>query len=275
MNMKNKTSLLVSALGLAMLVAGLSVAAIAADSPPPPIAPAPAGPHDDFRAHIADKLGLNADQQKKLEELRGKQRAELEALKADQSLTPDARRGKAMAIFENYRTQMKAVLTPEQQEKMGALREKMGERMVQRGHGERFNRGHGGPGGPGHGQMMQPQGHPNPMAIVALGERIKDHLAEKLGLTNEQRDKLEHLGRDFRAAQRELAKKHMEEMRAVLTPEQQKKAEEMKQHFHHGAPGSDHRPVAEMGGAPEGLMVADLGEMPDDMPDDLPPPDQN
>jgi Spy/CpxP family protein refolding chaperone len=271
MNMKNKTSLLVSALGLAMLVAGISVAATAADSPPPPTAPAPAGPHDDFRAHVADKLGLSADQQKKLDELRGKQRAELEALKADQSLAPDARRAKAMAVFENYRAQMKAVLTPEQQGKMASFREKMGQKMAQRGRGQ-FR---GGPGGAGHGQMMQPQGHPNPMAIVAMGERIKDHLAEKLGLTNEQRDKLEHLGRDFRAQQRELAKKHMEEMRAVLTPEQQKKAEEMKQHFRHGAPGPDHRPVAEMGGAPEGLLVADLGEMPDDIPDDLPAPDQN
>ncbi len=269
MNMKNKTSLLVSALGLAMLVAGISAAAIAADSPPPPAAPAPAGPHDDFRAHVAAKLGLSADQQKKLDELRGKQRAELEALKADQSLAPDARRGKAMAIFENYRTQMKAVLTPEQQEKMATVRKKVGEKMAQRGHGPAQFRG-----GPGHGQAMQQQGHPNPMAIIALSERMKDRIAEKLGLTNEQRDKLEHLGRDYRAQQRDLAKKHMEEMRAVLTPEQQKKAEEMKQHFQPGAPGPNHRRVAEMGGAPEGLLVAGLGEMPDDLPDDL-PPDQN
>ena len=272
MNMKNKTPILVSALGLAMLVAGISVAA-AADSLPPPAAPAPAGPQDDFRARIADKLGLSAEQQKKLAELRGKQRAELDALKADQSLAPDTRREKAMAVYENYRTQMKAVLTPEQQEKMAAFREKMGERMAQRGHGPAQFRGGPDGAGHGHGQMMQPQGHPNPLAIVAIGERIKDRMAEKLGLTNEQRDKLEHLGRDFRAQQRELAKKHLEEMRAVLTPEQQKKAEEFKQHFRHGGP--NHPPIAEMGGEPAGLMVAGLGEMPDDMPDDLPPPDRN
>ncbi len=273
--MKNKTSLLVSALGLAMLVAGFTVTATAADSSPPPAAPA--GPHGDMRARIADKLGLSADQQKKLEELRGKQRAELEALKDNKDLAPAARREQARAVFEKYRPQMKAVLTPEQQAKVGVFREKMGERRAQRAHGA-AGRVHGGPGG-GHGQAMQQQRHPDPMAIVAMGEHIKDRLAEKLGLTSEQRDKLDHLGRDFRAQQRDLAKKHREEMRAVLTPEQQKKAEGMRQHFRRGGPGPKHPPMVGMDDEPEGLMVADgdfsPGAMADEMPDDLPPPDDN
>ena len=85
--------------------------------------------------------------------------------------------------------------------------------------------------GPGRDFRGGGSGHPpaNPLGIIALGERLKDRIAEKLQLTNEQRDRLEHLGRDFRARQREAVKVHLAEMRAVLTPEQQKKVDEWKE----------------------------------------------
>jgi Spy/CpxP family protein refolding chaperone len=123
------------------------------------------------------------------------------------------------------------------------------------------------------------------MAIVAMGERIKDRIAEKLQLTDEQRDKLEHLSRDYRAQQRDLAKKHQEEMRAVLTPDQQKKAEEMKQHFRHGSgaqpgPHGGPPPLVSMDDGPMGPLMAGLdfgpGGPPEVMVDELPPrPDNN
>ncbi len=188
---------------------------------------------------MAEKLGLSTDQQKAIDDLRTKQRADLQALKDDQTLTPEARRDKAQAIVENCRTQMRAVLTPEQQQKMGDWRRHMRERA------DRFGGGREGRRGP----AMQPGRPANPLAIIAMGDRIKDRIAEKLQLTDEQRDKLEHLGRAYRAQQREAAKKHLEEMRAVLTPEQQQKMEELKQHFHRG-PGGDHPPFLGMNDTP-------------------------
>lgn len=259
--MKSKKTLLLSALGIALLVAAVSVVTAAADPVPPP----PADPHAGLRAQVGEKLWLSADQQTKLDALRGQQRAELEALKANKDLSREQRREKAMAVLENYRGQMRAVLTPEQQEKMGAIRGMIGEKMAQRAHGaQRFHQARGDRQGAGRGQAMPPQRQPNPMQIVAMGERIKDHMAEQLGLTDEQRDKLDHLGREFRTQQRALAKKHMEDMRAVLTPEQQQKAQELKQRSPRG--GRPQHPRVGLNDEPEEMMVADNDFDSDDMP---------
>ncbi len=266
--MNTKTPVLVTVLGLALLT-GFSIAATTTAVPPPaPIAaPAPAGPPDEFRARIAEKLGLSADQQKAIDDLRVKERAELQALDDSKNLTPDVRREKARAIFENFHAQMRAVLTPEQQQKMGEWRGHMMERgrMAGRPH-QGFAPGPGGQGDR-RGPAMQPTPPANPLAIVAMGERIKDRIAEKLQLTDEQRDKLDHLGRAYRAQQRDAAKKHLEEMRAVLTPEQQQKVEQWKQHFHRG-PDGEHPPFLSMNEGP--------GDMAEDMAGDLPmPPEEN
>lgn len=244
-------------------MAAVSVVTAAADPVPPPTA----DPHAGLRAQVGEKLGLSADQQTKLDALHVQQRADLEALKANKDLSREQRREKAMAVLKNYRGQMRAVLTPEQQEKMGVIREKFVDKIGQRAHGA--NRFHQAGGkrqgaGPGHGQAMPPQRQPDPRQIVAMGERIKDHMAAKLGLTDEQRDKLDHLGREFRAQQRALAKQHMEAMRAVLTPEQQQKAQELKQHSPRG--GRGHQPRVGLNDEPEEMMVADGDFDSDDMP---------
>lgn len=198
-----------------------------------------------MRSRMAEKLGLSTDQQKAIDDLRTKQHAELQALKADQTLAPEARRDKTQAIIESFRAQMRAVLTPEQQQKVSDWRQHM------RDHAGRFAGGREGRRGP----AMQPGRPADPLAIIAMGDRIKDRIAEKLQLTDEQRDKLEHLGRAYRAQQREAAKKHLEEMRAVLTPEQQQKMDELKQHFRHG-PAGDRPPFLGMSDTP--------GDEPDD-----------
>lgn len=231
--MKNKKIFLVSALGLALLVAVASVATAAADPAPAPALGANKSldPHDELRARVSEKLGLTADQQSKLEAIRAQQRGELEALKTNPDLAPEARRAKAMEIIRNRGEQMKAVLLPEQQVKMAAIRHHIKNRAKE---GARHHQAQGRQRGASRSPGMPAQRQPDPLAIVAMSERIKDQMAEKLGLTNEQRDKLGHLGCDFRAQQRAQAQKHREEMRAVLTPEQQKKAEQMKKHFRRG-----------------------------------------
>ena len=250
--MKTKIPFLVSVLGLA-LVAGLAIAASNPSAPAPAPVPAPAGPPDDFHARIAEKLGLSPDQQKTLADLRARQRSELQALGDNQDLAPDARRDQARTIMENYRGQMRAVLTPEQQQKMGEWRGHLRERA---GRFTRDNR-------PGGRKDLRGPGRPpeHPLAIVAMGERIKDRIAERLQLTDEQRDKLEHLGRAFRAQQRAAAKQHRDEMRAVLTPEQQQKADAWQQHFQHG-PDGGHPPFLSLGEEPSDLPDALAGDLP-------------
>ena len=233
--MNTKTPVLVTVFGLTLLT-GLAMAATTTAVPPPAAAtPTPAGPPNEFRARLAEKLGLSADQQKVIGELHAKQRAELQALKDNPDLAPEARREKARALHEGFRTQMHTVLTPEQQQKVGAWRGQVMQRAREAGrHPQGFPPGRGGRGDQ-RGPAMQPAD--NPLAIVAMGDRIKDRMAEKLQLTDGQRDQLEHLGRAHRAQQRDAAKKHQEDMRAVLTPEQLQKFEQLKQQSHRGPQG--------------------------------------
>lgn len=237
--MNAKISVLITLLGFAPLT-GPAIADITTAVPP---TPTPACPSGAIRARMVEKLGLSADQQKSIDDLRARQQAELKALQENKDLASDVRRSRAAAIVENHRAQMRAVLTPEQQQKMDAWR----------GH----RREHA---GARRGLTRPPV---NPLAVVAMGERIKDRIAEKLQLTDEQRDKLEHIGRAYRAQQREAAKKYFEEMRAVLTPEQRQKAGQWKQHFHPG-PQDGTPPFLGMTEGPE--------DMPEDMAGDPPSP---
>jgi Spy/CpxP family protein refolding chaperone len=227
--MNTKSPVLLAVLGLALL-SGLAIAATTSTPPPPAAVPAPPGPPDEIRDRIAAKLGLSAEQQKAIEELRVKQRAE-----------------------------MMALLTPEQQQKAGEMRGQFGERLP------RFAQGRRAGGGDEHrGPAMRPGAPANPLAVVAMGERIKDRIAEKLQLTDEQRDKLEHLGRAFRAAQRDAVKKHLEEMRAVLTPEQQQKFEEMKQQHSRRGPQGGHPPTFGMNDDPDDETAFTPPPLPDE-----------
>ena len=250
--MNTKTPVLVTLFGLALLT-GLTMAATTAVPPPAQAtAPVPAGPPHEFRDRLAEKLGLSAEQQKAIDELHAKQRAEL----------PEVRREKARAINENFHTQMQAVLTPEQQKKAAEWR---GQARQRAGEAGRHDQGWSAGRGERHGPAMPPafKAPSNPLEIVAMGDRIKDRIAEKLQLTDEQRDKLEHLGRAYRAQQRDAAKKHLEEMRAVLTPEQQQKAEEMKQQ-HRGGPRGGRPPMVGMNDSPD-----------EDLASELPPPEES
>lgn len=201
--MNAKSTVLATALGFAVC-AGLAIAATTVVTP--------AGPPGEIRARLAEKLGFTAEQQKAIDDLHARQHAE-----------------------------MMALLTPEQQKKAEAMRGLMQERFQRfaqdRVPGGRFAGGRGGPAAHRGGPAMQPGPAENPLEIIAKADRLKDHLAEKLQLTDAQRDQLEHLGRSFRAAQREAARKHRDQMRAVLTPEQQQKLEKMTKQFHRGPAG--------------------------------------
>jgi Spy/CpxP family protein refolding chaperone len=81
----------------------------------------------------AKELDLTADQQAKWKEIGQQERAALEPLRADTSLSKDDKRAKAMEINKGFADQRRALLTPEQQVKFDDLRAKMRERGGKRG----------------------------------------------------------------------------------------------------------------------------------------------
>jgi Spy/CpxP family protein refolding chaperone len=248
--MKTKHLIPVALAGLAL---GGALWLRAADAAGAPAAASKGGPGP-MVDMMAEKLGLSSDQKAKADDIMQKQRTALEALHNNKDLSPEQRRDKARELMTSTRDQMKALLTPEQQKKAEELRGQVRERWAgpggpgHRKHMGMERRGPMGPhgrmgfapggqhGGPGRHGMMQ-GGPQNPMRTLMMAEQIKDRMAEKLGLSEEQRAKMEKMGREFRAAQRDAVKQHREAMRAVLTPEQQKKADEMKEHFMRGGPG--------------------------------------
>lgn len=83
-------------------------------------------------ARIADELGLTAEQKAKMKELGQAEKAELKALR--ESLAPAIKEGraKAQAIHKAYMEKRQALMTPEQREKAGKMREKMERRREHR-----------------------------------------------------------------------------------------------------------------------------------------------
>lgn len=81
------------------------------------------GPRGDRLKMLSERLDLTADQKAKLQPILKAERDALATLQNDQSLTREARREKVREIMESRAAQIRAVLTPEQQAKLDALRE--------------------------------------------------------------------------------------------------------------------------------------------------------
>jgi len=73
-------------------------------------------------AAIADRIGLAPEQRAKLHEIHLKTAAAVKPIRADATLTPEQRRAKVREIVQASRTEARAVLTPEQQAKLGEIR---------------------------------------------------------------------------------------------------------------------------------------------------------
>lgn len=113
----------------------------AADEPAPVDQPqrerrerGPGGPGA-MMERAAQELGLTAEQEAKWKEIARQERAALQTLRADTSLSQEDRRAKAMEANKGFAAQRRAVLNAEQQQKFDDMRAKMRER------GERGPRG--------------------------------------------------------------------------------------------------------------------------------------
>lgn len=121
---------------ITLLVAGLAAAALPTVNAADATAPAPAARHPRLRAMLAlrravrqralKKLGLSADQVTQLKADRAKTATAVKAIRVDSSLTPDQKKAKVRETLQAARTEMRSVLTPDQQAKLQQLRARRG-----------------------------------------------------------------------------------------------------------------------------------------------------
>ncbi len=127
--MKNSRSLL---LALSALLLSSLPALRAADQARPD-GPPPGERRERMGDRMGEALGLNDDQKAKMKAIGDQERSEMQALRADTSVSKEDRRAKAQAIHEKYKAQRDALLTPEQKAKADQFREKGRERMEKGG----------------------------------------------------------------------------------------------------------------------------------------------
>ena len=130
--MKILTKITLLAAGFAVAASALPVLAAAdASTGNATTTVAPAGKHPGLRAlmhrrairqQVAKRLGLSADQVSQLKATRASTATAIKAIRADTSLTPDQKKAKARETIQAARTQMKGVLTADQQAKLGKIR---------------------------------------------------------------------------------------------------------------------------------------------------------
>jgi len=236
--MKKILPLSLTLCGAACLFA-VAVYAADASAPATPATATPARPGEKFAGMVADQLGLTAEQRTKLDGLRQAQRSALDAVAGDKTLPPEDRRAKVRGIMESNREQMKAVLTPAQQQQMMQAHARLGAGPAQKP-------GRGGPAferqGAGPQRIGQQKPDPRQMRQMAMREYQKmkhqrEKRAQALGLSEDQRAKMRQIAFQHREKAIGLQKELRAEMEAVLTPEQKAKAQEMKAAHGQRGPG--------------------------------------
>ncbi|HTL66760.1 MAG TPA: hypothetical protein VL200_03785 [Lacunisphaera sp.] len=131
-----------------LLLAGLAVLAApilrADDNPPPPPSDQPEhgpgghGGHRDPAAmmdRLARRLGLTDEQQAKWKDIGQQEKAALDALRDDKTVSKADRWAKFRDLRQQYMDQRRAVLTADQQKQFDEMQAKMRERMEHR-HGD-------------------------------------------------------------------------------------------------------------------------------------------
>jgi protein CpxP len=99
---------------------------------------------DDQVKHMTKALNLTTDQQSKVRNILEEQRKQMDQLRADSSLSQDARFGKMHDIHQNSSTQIKALLNPDQQQKFDQMEQERRDRMMRREGGNGHPEGYSG-----------------------------------------------------------------------------------------------------------------------------------
>ncbi|MGA2444781.1 MAG: hypothetical protein ABSG50_05030 [Opitutaceae bacterium] len=74
---------------------------------------------------LANQLGLTSDQRAKIRDIHTKTVTVVNPIRADASLTPEAKRAKVRELVEASRTEIHGVLTPEQEAKLQRIRRRL------------------------------------------------------------------------------------------------------------------------------------------------------
>lgn len=130
---------------ISFIVLGLATAvlpAFSADSNTTPAAPRPERPplralaaRRAVQARVLKRLDLTAEQKTQLKAQRDATAGTLKAIRADQSLTREEKKAKAREVAQSARTQMRSLLTTDQQAKLDKMRERL--RAARHGSGSR------------------------------------------------------------------------------------------------------------------------------------------
>ncbi|GAA4319367.1 collagen-like protein [Flaviaesturariibacter amylovorans] len=184
------------------------------------------------KGHRNGKAALNLSEAQKtqLKDIHQRQKAEMEAVKANKALSNEQRMTQRKAIHEKYKAERKALLTPEQQQQAAQYRDGMrGDRdgarrdTIGRRGGPRGEKGPRGERGADFGRMQQELNlsaeQQQRVKTINTDFRSKmEALRNDQGISQEQR----------RSKHQELAHAHREQLKAVLTPEQQEKANSLR-----------------------------------------------
>lgn len=159
---------------------------------------------------INKELNLTADQQQKIETERSAYKVKVDELKAKKDLSKDEKRAQANELRQQHMATVNNILTPEQQVKAKELRSHKGV-----------------------GLQAGRKGSKDAKHLAGdRTERMKD-----LNLTDDQKQKIKEMNKDFREKSQALAKEHRDELNKIYTPDQQAKLKELRGDFYH-----KHRP---------------------------------
>ncbi|RYZ20347.1 MAG: hypothetical protein EOO16_16965 [Chitinophagaceae bacterium] len=179
------------------------------------------------------ELNLSNDQKTKLKDIHTRERAEMEALRGNTSLSEDQRKAQRKQIHEKYVAERKALLTPEQQQKAAQFREEWKDKRgragggqrdtIRRRGGQKGEMGQHGKRGEGFGKMQQELN-----LTAAQQDKMKSIRQDYKGRLDALRNNTGISQEEKRKQHQELMKAQMEQMKTVLTPEQQQKMQQLR-----------------------------------------------
>ncbi|MDQ2856908.1 MAG: hypothetical protein M3R68_11305 [Acidobacteriota bacterium] len=174
-------------------------------------------------AQRTDKPNPTAEQRAQFKSIHQSTREQLQALRNDQTLSPEQREAKARSIRESAHQQILGILTPQQQELMKNNRRERRERGMGRGFGRGERRGDGDRDALGLTAEQKSQ-------LMSIHESTRgqvNSIRNDSTLTQEQKEeKIRSLHQGVR-----------QQVSGILTPEQREKMKEEHRGRHRGGPG--------------------------------------
>ena len=173
-----------------------------------------------------DNLNLSADQKARLQSIREDFKKQSADLKNNTQLSAEEKKTRRKALHEQFRTQSAAVLTPAQKDQMAKMKAEWKEKN----------------------KNTKKEWKRNGQAKAGKNKTMQrgKNLQNELGLTSDQKQKMEQLRTDFRtrlsslhsdnsltqeqkkAKMQELKKQQHEAMKSILTPEQVEKMQSLR-----------------------------------------------